>query len=221
MTEPKRGDSSPWGAIQDVVKHATGIIQVHTASHGGVWLSGARLREMKARAPALLELADFYSGGNWFEEDLEMCRVILAFPEYFKEAQVVSCVSSLINTYPDMMAKHLGREIDPAESYALRRRNFLEENKGRYIVTSASGDWADWVPAGMVGVAAVIDEDRTRPASEYKWFLVPKTEYELRDGALGFVIDPERHQEIANPENRAPTKQVSPEAFAEAIGVTA
>lgn len=69
--------SSPWGPIQHQVTLAPGIVQVSTAGHGGIWISPERLAEM----PEDIRTAKNYSGDpQWFEEDCDWAKVILAFP---------------------------------------------------------------------------------------------------------------------------------------------
>ena len=80
--EPKVGGPSPWGAIDAVENIAEGVVFVSTPSHGGVWLSGERLAGMPLY---LLAPSQFYqAGSHWFEEDCEVMRVVVAFPELFK-----------------------------------------------------------------------------------------------------------------------------------------
>ena len=45
-----------------------------------------------------------------------------------------------------------GEEVPATENNTLRRRAAYQAVIGQYASVSASGDWADWVPAGMVGV---------------------------------------------------------------------
>ena len=73
---------------------------------------------------------------------------------------------------------------------------FYVDHPKAWVVASAFGDWAAWVPARMVGVLA-----RQQEQGAGRWFLVPALEYALRAGPVGFVIDLERHQEIERPAN--------------------
>ncbi len=80
--KPKIDGPSPWGAIQSVEEPTPGLVFVSTASHGGVWLDAKRLAGMR---PALLAPSRFYEAGSpWFEEDCEVLRVVVAYPEAFK-----------------------------------------------------------------------------------------------------------------------------------------
>ena len=61
-TPPGEGHPSPWGPVQHAEDIADGIVSVHTASHGGLWLSQARLD--------LMDPSERSSDG-WYEEDCE------------------------------------------------------------------------------------------------------------------------------------------------------
>lgn len=76
--------STPWGAIQHQTTIAPGIIQVSTASHGGIWLSDDRWQALKAIFPALQS----WAGENWLEEDCDWKWAALAFPDEFRPKDV-------------------------------------------------------------------------------------------------------------------------------------
>lgn len=59
---PRDGDHSPWGVIETAEPVADGIVSVHTPSHGGIWLSEARLAQMPPGE---------HSTDGWYEEDCE------------------------------------------------------------------------------------------------------------------------------------------------------
>ena len=79
----------------------------------------------------------------------------------------------------------------PCKAQAL----FIEEHANDLLVVSASGDWHQAVPKGMVGVTATVQGSR-EPGSKQQHFLVSKDEYDTREKNPGgiFVIDPTRHQ---------------------------
>jgi hypothetical protein len=56
--------------------------------------------------------------------------------------------------HPDRYAAHTGEAVETSDSPILRRRQALTDMIGKHVVVSASGDWADWVPQGQVGVVA-------------------------------------------------------------------
>lgn len=73
----KRMDT-PWGPAQSVEEIGGGILQVSTASHGGLYVP----LELYRRMPGGLQ-QNPYGGGTWFEEDCEWALVALAFPQWF------------------------------------------------------------------------------------------------------------------------------------------
>lgn len=77
---------TPWGISQHETKIADGIVVVSTASHGGIFVSDARL----ARIPENHQkYAQQWSGSrNWFEEDCAAACVVVAYPEFFTLAQI-------------------------------------------------------------------------------------------------------------------------------------
>lgn len=94
------------------------------------------------------------------------------------------------NWYPREYENFFGIILKEGESHTKDEALFRNRNVENYIVASAFGDWADWVPKGMVGVYAVRDADRSK-----KWFIVSAEEY-ARQRKHGFVIDLSKHQEI-------------------------
>ena len=67
---PREGDRSPWGSIQQAEEYVEGIVRVHTAGRGGIWLSAERLAQMPA---------DQISSDGWYEEDCEATFVLKQF----------------------------------------------------------------------------------------------------------------------------------------------
>ncbi len=62
MTAPK---NSPWGPVQDSFELAAGIVEVSTASHGGIWLSAERQKEIGRYE------GNFLGSIEWWEEDCD------------------------------------------------------------------------------------------------------------------------------------------------------
>ena len=69
-TQPREGDPSPWGEIQGTTILAPGVVSVHTAGHGGIWLSAERLAQM----PPNERTSD-----SWYEEDCEAAYPLKQF----------------------------------------------------------------------------------------------------------------------------------------------
>lgn len=201
-TAPTR---SPWGPVQSSEKIAPGIWMVHTAGHGGIKLSAERNRIM----PDYMR-----SPGGWYEEDSHWSLAALVFPDEFK-AKVNSngrswhdyALDTARNTYPDIYERFMEVTLQPGESINRDRENFLRENNDRFIVASAWGDWAAFVPDGKVGVVA-----RRASDDAEAWFLVDPTEYREKRNVpaqVGFLIDETRHQRITKPLNPGRSKKES------------
>ncbi len=56
------------------------------------------------------------------------------------------------NWLPEAYGTFTGKAVPARDSHVLRRRAAYEAAIGDYVSTSAYGDWADWVPAGKVGL---------------------------------------------------------------------
>lgn len=70
---------SPWGAVQQRETLAPGIEWVSTASHGGILLSPERHAKVRAKFPGFTT----WAGGAAYEEDQDVCAVVVTFPEVF------------------------------------------------------------------------------------------------------------------------------------------
>jgi hypothetical protein len=186
---------SPWGAIQTKRELAPGIWTVSTAGHGGIKLS----RERNAVVPEYMR-----SKGGWYEEDCQWAIAAVVHPIGFTRVCPTEgnpdrtewdiANETLRHWYPVEYEQWAGVQLVAGESRTRDKRNFKADNESHFVVTSAWGSWAPWVPKGMVGVSAIRRSDDAR-----KEFLVPAPEYESRTG-FGFVINLSRHQETTIPE---------------------
>lgn len=70
---------TPWGVAQQSETIAAGIVQVSTASHGGINLSLERWRRIRELFPTWRG----YAPECWLEEDCDWALAALAFPECF------------------------------------------------------------------------------------------------------------------------------------------
>lgn len=187
--------TSPWGAIQDKRELAPGIWSVSTAGHGGIKLS----RERNAAMPDYMR-----NKGGWYEEDCEWAKVAVVFPigfqHTFKDGHGVEltaysyALEVFRNWHPNEYETFTGIKLKPGDSLIRDEEVFRVENFSNFIVVSACGSWASWVPEGNVGVKAKRNSDNTQ-----KWFLVDQAEYDKRD-RNGYVIDLSRDTEIQKPE---------------------
>ena len=80
-TTPRIGMCTPWGIADYIEDIAPGIVLATTPSHGGIWLSTARLDKV----PMSWRAARFSGDPNshWFEEDCDWAMVALTFPAAF------------------------------------------------------------------------------------------------------------------------------------------
>ena len=81
---------TPWGPSQHQARIAEGITQVSTAGHGGIKLSPKRQQELQQKFPHF----QAWAGGSWYEEDCDVCVVILAFPEEFSNLAIRGAIKT-------------------------------------------------------------------------------------------------------------------------------
>ena len=202
----RQGMQTPWGPAQTARHLAPAIGWVTTAGHGGCVISRSRLELI----PEALRRDRNPPGEGifsevFFEEDVEWCRIFVAFEAELLESgdeHTVRCIreghhtDTLRENYPDAYEAHFGVTLLPGQSRAKDERAFYAEHSGDLIVSTAFGDWHANVPDGMVGVVARVGGRGTGRAVAERYFLVPNEEYDAR-GRFGFVIDTTRHEEIA------------------------
>lgn len=75
---------TPWGRADWQTDIAPGIIDISTASHGGLWLSKDRWNAMMDLFP------DFrpFAGVQWLEEDCDWIMAVLTWPVLFPVEQI-------------------------------------------------------------------------------------------------------------------------------------
>ncbi len=204
---PRSGGSSPWGRIDGATVLADGIVQVSTASHGGIHLSS----EHNAAMPVA-----FRRGDGWYEEDCEWALVALIYPQAFSEDERKAAHTTVKGWMPDAYEVWAGVELQPGESHKKDERIFLEKHAQDWVVISAFGAWHDSVPKGWVGVYAMLGGVRGKSLPE-RTFLVPEEEYRGRSETLGmFVCDEARHpvwrpDEAKDLQEMKPARQVAAE----------
>lgn len=144
--------TSLWGAPQSATQLLPGVWELQTSSHGGLLLSDQRQSAM----PEALRL-----DGPSYEEDVDWALVVLAFEDEFLallakgfDLLIENARASVKAWHPDRYSAYTGEAVEPKDSHVLRRRQAVSAQIGNYVVVSASGDWADWVPKGKVGVVA-------------------------------------------------------------------
>ena len=194
------GMHTPWGPAQTARHLAPGIGWVTTAGHGGCVIGSSRLELM----PECLRLDEGPGRpGLFFEEDVEWCRVFVAFESDLLaggDEHTARCIreghhtGTLRDSYPEAYEAHFGVTLLPGQSRAKDERTFYEEHAGDPVVVAAYGSWHERVPEGMVGVVTRVGGHGNGGGAE-QYFLVPEEEYDAR-GRFGFVVDTARHEEI-------------------------
>lgn len=176
--------STFWGKAQQVTKYASGINSYSTSSHGGFKLSANKNQIVP----------DYMRNDNgYYEEDCEWSIIATVFPEFFTDLEKENAKKTLIDYYPNGYEKFYSLELSEGQSYKRDKEIFQERNKGKYVVTSAIR--SDVFPGMVDTYASRLGEPITQD-SEVRRFLVPAEEYSKR-GQFSFVIDLDKHQEIA------------------------
>lgn len=145
-----RPTDSIWGTPQTSRELLPGVWDVSTASHGGFILSPQR----QAAMPTSLAVP-----GGQYEEDVDYTHVLIAFeaefrglpdpamPKLLENARAV-----LRNWHPEAYEAFTGVQVERSTNPIFRKIDAYQANIGKIASTSAYGDWADWVPAGKVGL---------------------------------------------------------------------
>lgn len=175
-----QGPHTPWGSGQYVKPFGRGIAEIGTAGHGGVRVSRALAK--KSMLPEVLKVAIPQGGYYWFEEDCAYSLVVLTFPDRFEDKHRDYAHSAGKDWYPELYTLITGKPVALEESYTLQKRKFEAETRNKFVVWSASGDWKEGVPKGMVEVVARRASDGAK-----KTTLVAADEYETR-GKFGYVL---------------------------------
>ncbi len=102
---------SPWGPVQDSTELADGIVEVSTASHGGIWLSAYRQREIGPYQ------GNFLNSLEWWEEDCDWAVPYAFFSRdirergaaYRFEDNLKAAVATVRRHHPAFVARLKGR----------------------------------------------------------------------------------------------------------------
>jgi hypothetical protein len=178
-----------WGKPVTTTQRLPGIWRVVTPSHGGFVLSETR----QAAMPEALRLDE-----PEYEHDVDWSLVIVAFQTEFAAAGdplfdiELSLATSTVKSWrPERWEAYAGEAVEPRQSHVRREREAFEARIGQVVVTTAYGDWADWVPSGKVGVfgytLASVDH-LARPTYADPMFkaLVDAARYDARGSVISF-----------------------------------
>ena len=95
---------TPWGIASSKTKLAEGIVAVRTPSHGGIWLSEDRIKQLPKG------LANFIGDARWWEEDCDWCVPYIIFEDdieaYGKASHFTESLAAAYN-----MARHCHPEM--------------------------------------------------------------------------------------------------------------
>lgn len=178
-----------WGKPVTTTQRLPGIWRVVTPSHGGFVLSQTR----QAAMPEALRLDE-----PEYEHDVDWSLVIVAFQTEFAAAGdplfdiELSLATSTVKSWrPERWEVYAGEAVEPRQSHVKREREAFEARIGKVVVTTAYGDWADWVPSGKVGVfgytlASVDHLARPTYADPIFKALVDKARYDERASVISF-----------------------------------
>lgn len=179
---------TPWGESQGCTVYGPGVKAHSTSSHGG----------FKVFANVNKVIPEPYRNADgWYEEDAEWAKVAAGLPHLFTEYELRLADKTLRNWYPDEYEQVNGVIIPEGQSHKKDERIFKERHANDWVVIAASR--SDNHP-DMVECWATLGGVRggwfngVEVSPEKKEFLVPKDEYTV--GKYGFVIDPDRHQEL-------------------------
>ena len=146
---------TPWGPSQHVKEHATGILSISTAGHGGIMLSPERWALVSSVFP------DFkpWAGEGWLEEDTDYAIAIVLWPALFKAHTVWQIVEQGLRAQPNewsntMMCIRSWLLHKPAgRALARKAREWAELNGDKWLAGSMSsgrsGGWSvEWLRVG-------------------------------------------------------------------------
>jgi hypothetical protein len=193
---------TPWGRPQTLELVADGILDVSTASHGGILLSLERAASM----PAFMRRDVFAELFVAYEEDCDWCMPVLVFEAEFRafyarrgkpdpDVIFASARNTFRHWHPDAYEIFYSVTLQPGESRRRDEQRFYADHEADLLVVAACGDWKEGVPTGMVGVCARIGGYSNKDTSKDRFFLVPADEYDKRIGGFAFIVDPLRHRE--------------------------
>ena len=95
--------SCPWGHPDTTTEIAPGIVLYSTPSHGGFWLSDARVATMPKPLRDFIPFGGPQPGpGRFYEEDCDWSVVALAFPQFFPEDAIPMAMKTLERYKPEL-----------------------------------------------------------------------------------------------------------------------
>jgi hypothetical protein len=175
-----RSYCTPWGTPDRATRYADGVVRVDCPGHGGFLVSQDTNESIASEWRNPVEM----DGWAKYEEDLESAFVRHGLPHLFTDWERSCDDRTLRSWMPDEWERVTGTRLLPGQSMVRDRRDFLEANRDRWIVTSA--EMARTEP-GHVVVTSYRGgrDDRGRTLGAPRRHLLLATDYEARRLASG------------------------------------
>jgi hypothetical protein len=174
--------NTPWGKSDSIEKIQRGVSRVGTPSHGGLMIT-RKAAETFLSSAAIKRAETFGENYLAFEQDC-LASIVLwehandVWAERFFNDRygVQQLFESISRGNPDYLLE-IG--IEPAVAQYAEWKNDRETDALRAarspeLIIAAWGNWADWVPAGQVGVATAAGTRFLLDNSDY-----PKNGYRM------------------------------------------
>lgn len=181
---------SPWGKVISGKVIASGIIEVRTASHGGIRVY-SRLNQTIPRS--------FRTQDGWYEKSV-MAAVPACFLHHFFEPREVLSARKTLRYWKWREWENHFKEVIPLTESGQKAVELWMLSHAEDLVGIADYDDShSTVPEGKVGVCAA--KGGTRDGENESYWLVDSAEYESRWNNPGgyFVIDPSSHEPWEGP----------------------
>jgi hypothetical protein len=191
--EDCKGVRTPWGKADSSTVYADGLISHGTSGHGGFKVFAKLNRQIPE---------PYRNEDGWYEEDAEWAKIAVSLPGLFTDREVRQATATVKRTFPYEYEAVTGETLAPGESARKDQDAFDREHAADWVVISAI---KSSTYEGMTETYATLGgqrggwKDGVETTVEDKRFLVPSEEYSAnyyRNGVLGFVIDPARHEEF-------------------------
>ena len=182
--------NTPWGTSDSKTTLARGISFVTTPSHGGFMISVRQARKLLSNAA--LNRGERYGSYLAYEEDCDAFIPLLELPvSMLEKLGGIQTEEKLISSLSAWHADYLiERGIQPTvEGLKFfnenRQHDRMRQDKSPDLIVAAWGDWAEWVPAGKVGLQT----------ADGKRYLVPSSNYQTRNlNLLSQLLDVQEAQ---------------------------
>ena len=161
---------TPWGIADTVIRldPDNRFLRVHTPSHGGIGVHPAQAIPDHIASCANVDA----EGWRWFEEDINVAAVMVAFPHLFCINTVAAAKDALRHHLPEVYTRHFGEALTAANSHAIERREFEAASRDKFVVTAGFGSSFWDVPGGYVYACGFRRSDDATAG-----FLVPSARY--------------------------------------------